>query len=84
MLTVLILFVWASYSVTSIFPEKVIGRLHKGMSMAEVRSVLGEPDSIVKEKENRTGWWYTHPIKWCDFSVEFDVDDRVVHWFEDD
>jgi hypothetical protein len=71
-------FVWCDW-----VPDATIARLPNA-TRAEVRELLGEPDSPpMVDQEQAECWCYRRPCRVAEFQVYFDSDGRVKEWWYD-
>jgi hypothetical protein len=83
MLILAIVFAFAWYAFTPIFPKDVPSQIHAGMIASEARILLGEPQSTQELKSGRTEWRYSISLR-PDFCVEVDPDGTVQYFHEHD
>ena len=83
MLLVALVFAFACYAFTPIFPERVTKQLHAGMRAAEARILLGEPQSTQELKSGLTEWRYSSSIR-ADFCVQITQDGTVKYFYVHD
>jgi hypothetical protein len=70
-------FIWCDW-----VPDAALARLPSA-SRAEVRQLLGEPNSPLKNQEQAETWCYRRPWRWAEFQICFGPDGRVKDWYYD-
>ena len=83
MVTLVLLFAFAWYTFTPIFPDSVTVRMHNGMSPSQVKSLLGQPQSTRELKSGWLAWRYSRALL-ADYCVVFDTDGNVQSFYEHD
>ncbi|QQL44075.1 outer membrane protein assembly factor BamE domain-containing protein [Sulfuriroseicoccus oceanibius] len=65
--------------------EDNFNKVAEGMTQAEVRELLGEPDDTWGGSPDRTTYYYGgfRRLRWCTMEVFFDENGRVVSKFHD-
>jgi len=74
---------WATYVMTMpAISYSKMERLRSGMTAAEVRDLLGEPDNVLEQSGGREQWRYC-PGTWAMYYIELDADGRITkHWHD--
>lgn len=75
--------VWSMWVMTApAIPYSEMDRLHVGMTDAEVRDLLGEPESIFPHDDGGKQWVFSR-MTWAGYYVEFDPGGRIArHWHD--
>ena len=70
-------FMWCDW-----VPNATIARLPNA-TRAEVRELLGEPESPIGGREQAGCWCYRRPWRLAELQIYFDSDGRVKEWWYD-
>jgi hypothetical protein len=60
-------------------------KIAKGMTEADVRALVGEPDQMRRDPQGRARYYYGGfpKLRWCGMEVSFDSGGRVTGKFHD-